>query len=195
MPDDNILKGSAFGDASRSRSYAWSHILFRAIWNLVWAVGASWTPPQLYTWRRLLLNVFGAKLAKGARIYGSAKVWYPPNLEMGRGSVIGPGCWVYSMDKIVLEDFAEVAQHVWLLTGTHNTESASFQLYTKPIRICAYAWCAAGSTVGPGVTVGRGAVLGGRAVTFKNLDQWMIYGGNPAKPLRSRRNFESEDMG
>lgn len=192
MADNPIRKGSKFGEAGRARSYAWSHILFRAIWNFIWAVGASWTPPQLYAWRRFLLNLFGAKLAKGARIYGSAKVWYPPNLEMGRSSVIGPGSWVYSMDKIVLEDFAEVAQHVWLVTGTHNSEDANFQLYTKPIRICSFAWCAAGSMVGPGVTIEQGAILGARAVTFKDLRPWTVYGGNPARILRSRHNFTND---
>jgi putative colanic acid biosynthesis acetyltransferase WcaF len=37
------------------------------------------------------------------------------------------------------------------------------------------------------VNVAEGAVLGARAVSFRDLDPWMVYAGNPAKPVRPRR--------
>ncbi len=190
---DPILPGSAFGSAGRARSFTWSHVLFRAIWNMVWALTCSWTPPQLYAWRRFVLNLFGADVARGARVYGSAKVWYPPNLKMGKGAVLGPHTVCYCMDTIVLEDFAEVAQYNYLAAGTHDIESATFQLTTRPIRICSYAWLAAGGFVGPGVTVAEGAVLAARGVTFRDLDAWTVYVGNPAQPTRARGKFIKED--
>jgi putative colanic acid biosynthesis acetyltransferase WcaF len=132
---------------------------------------------------------FGAKIAKGARVYGSARILNPRNLEMGKGAVLGWNVHCYSMGKIILEDYAEVAQFNHLVTGTHDTESATFQLYTKPIRICSYAWIASGCFIGPGVTVKEGAVLGARGVAFKDLEPWTIYAGNPAVPVRARKNF------
>jgi putative colanic acid biosynthesis acetyltransferase WcaF len=41
--------------------------------------------------------------------------------------------------------------------------------------------------IGPGVTVGEGAVLGARAVTFKNLEAWQVYSGNPARSIKQRK--------
>jgi len=155
----------------------------------VWLLFASWTPPQLHGWRRLLLNLFGARIAKGARVYGSARIWYPPNLEMGKGAVLGWKTNCYSMGKIVLEDYAEVAQFNHLVTGTHDIDSETFQLYTRPIRICSHAWIASNCFVGPGVTVGEGAVLGACGVAFRDLDPWTVYAGNPAKPIKARRKF------
>lgn len=184
-----ILEGSRFGTPGRARSFTWSHILFRAIWNVTWLLLAAWTPPQLHRWRRILLNLFGANIAKGARVYGSARIWYPPNLEMGTGAVLGWKSHCYCMDRIVIDDFAVISQFSHLVAGTHDTESATFQLYTKPIHIGSHAWIAAGCFVGPGVTVHEGAVLGARGVTFKDLDPWTIYGGNPAKAIRPRTNF------
>jgi putative colanic acid biosynthesis acetyltransferase WcaF len=184
-----ILPGSKFGTDGRTRSFAWSHLMFRAVWNMTWLLLAAWTPPPMHPWRRLLLNLFGARISKGARVYGSARIWYPPNLEMGKGAVLGWHVHCYTMDKIILEDFAEVAQFNHLVTGTHDTESDKFQLYTKPIRICSHAWIASGCFIGPGVVVNEGAVLGARGVTFKDLEPWTIYGGNPARPIRPRRNF------
>jgi putative colanic acid biosynthesis acetyltransferase WcaF len=48
------------------------------------------------------------------------------------------------------------------------------------------AWVAAEAFVGPGVTVGEGAVLGARGVAFKALEPWTVYAGNPAQPLKKR---------
>lgn len=189
MKNDAILPGSKYGSAKRTRSYAWSHILFRASWNVTWALLASWTPPYFYGWRRLLLNLFGAKISRGARIYGGARIWYPPNFEVGVGAVVGPGSWCYCMDRIVLEDYAEVAQFVHLVTGTHDIDDENFQLNTKPIRICSHAWLASGSFVGPGVTVYEGAVLGARGVAFRDLDAWTVYVGNPAVAVKARKRF------
>lgn len=163
--------------------------MLRALWKITWLILASWTPPQFYAWRRLLLNIFGAKIARGARVYGSATIWYPPNLEMKAGSVLGWKAHCYCMDRIVLDEFCVVSQFSHLVAGTHDTESDTFQLFTKPIYIGKHAWVAAGAFVGPGVTVHEGAVLGARGVAFKDLDAWSIYAGNPARFVRKRLNF------
>lgn len=190
MTDDSAIRpGSRYGTPGRARSFAWHHLFLRLVWNIVWLVFAAWTPPQLHGWRRLLLNLFGAKIAKGARVYGSARIWYPPNLEMGKGAVLGWQAFAYSMDKIVLEDYVVVSQFARLMTGTHDIDGATFQLYAKPIRICSHAWIASACFVGPGVTAGEGSILGGAGVTFRDLEPWTVYAGNPARPIKKRKRF------
>lgn len=170
-------------------SFSLGNRLFRALWNMVWLVLAAWTPPPLHGWRRFLLRLFGAKIASTARIYGSARIWYPPNLVMGKHSVMGWQTLCYNQGTVTLKDFANVAQRAFLCTGTHDIDDPAFQLITKPIVIEKYAWLAADTFVGPGVCVGEGAVLGGRGVTFKNLEAWTVYGGNPARKLKTRKPF------
>lgn len=168
------------------------HRLFRASWTVCWLLLASWTPPPLHRWRRFLLRLFGAKIAPTARIYGSTTVSYPPNLEMGEHSILGWRTLCCSMDRVVIEDYGNVAQHSLLLTGTHDIEDPDFRLRTKPIRIGRYAWVAACATVGPGVTVGEGAVLGGGGVAFRDLEPWTVYAGNPARKLRARKRWNTD---
>lgn len=184
-----ILPGSPPGSSARGRSFTWGNIAYRAVWNVTWLLLAAWTPPQLHCWRRFLLNLFGAKIAKGARVYGSARIWSPANLEMGKGAVLGWRSHCYSMGRIVIEDFAIVSQFVHLVSGTHDTESANFQLMTRPIRVCSHAWLASSCFIGPGVTVHEGAVLGARGVAFRDLAPWTIHAGNPARAIRPRTNF------
>lgn len=167
-------------------SFALSHRLTRLLWNITWAVGASWTPPFMRGWRRFLLRLFGAKIASTAGIYGSAKIWYPANLEVGPHAFIGPGVTVYTMAKITFGPYSLASQGAHICAGTHSVEDVAFQLEARPITISARAWIAAEAFVGPGVTVGEGTVLGARAVACKDLEPWGIYVGNPARRLRDR---------
>jgi putative colanic acid biosynthesis acetyltransferase WcaF len=67
-----------------------------------------------------------------------------------------------------------------------------FQLIAEPITIGKNGWIAAEAFVGPGVTIGDGAVLGARGVTFHDLDPWTINIGNPALCVGKREIKMSE---
>lgn len=183
------LDAKAHNPREGGPSFSLRHRLFRAVWGVAWLSLGSWTPVPLHRWRRLLLVGFGAKIDSTARVYPSARIWYPPNLEMGAHACIGPGVICYCMDRIVIADYAMVSQRAHLCGGTHDPDDPDFQLVPKPIHIGENAWVAAEAFVGPGVTMARGAVLGARAVTVKDLDEWTIYAGNPARPLRKRKQF------
>jgi putative colanic acid biosynthesis acetyltransferase WcaF len=167
-------------------SFSLKHRLLRLTWNATWVLLASWTPPFMRPWRRFLLRLFGAKIAWTAGIYGSARIWYPPNFEIGEHSYVGRHVIIYSMAKISLGDYTVVSQGAHICAGTHDIEDRNFQLLTRPIAIGGRAWIAAEAFVGPGVTIGEGAVLGARACAFQDLDPWTVYTGNPAQVLRKR---------
>jgi putative colanic acid biosynthesis acetyltransferase WcaF len=167
-------------------SFSLRNRLTRAAWNLTWFLLASWTPPPMRGWRRLLLRLFGAHIAPTSWVYGSVQIWLPANLRLGEYAVIGRGATVYNMSLIALGDYAVVSQGAHLCTGTHDIEDPNFQLKSRPITIGSRAWVAADAFVGPGVSVGEGAVLGARGCTFKDLDAWTVYIGNPAQPQRKR---------
>ena len=59
-------------------------------------------------------------------------------------------------------------------------------LVTAPIIIEDQAWIAADVFIGPGVTIGQGAVIGARSAVFKDVEPWTIVGGNPAKLIKKR---------
>lgn len=163
------------------------HRLFRAGWNLAWLLLAAWTPPPLHAWRRFLLRSFGAKIGDGARIYGSARIWYPPNLTMGKGACLGWKSFVYSQAPITIGDYAVISQFAHLVAGSHDIRDPDFALITAPITIGEFAWVAARAFVGPGVRIGEGAVLGGAGVTFRDLQPWTVNVGNPATVVGTRR--------
>jgi putative colanic acid biosynthesis acetyltransferase WcaF len=167
-------------------SFALRNRLYRLVWAATWRLLASWTPPSLIGWRRLLLRAFGARIAPTANIYPSARIWSPANLEVGDFACIGPGVTVYSMAKITFESYSLASQGAHICAGTHDIEDVHFQLQARPIVIGYRAWIAAEAFVGPGVTVGEGAVLGARGCAFQDLEPWTVYVGNPARAIKQR---------
>lgn len=188
--NDGVLDASDGKGVKGGPSFSIKHRLFRAVWSITWFLLASWTPPPLHRWRVFLLRLFGAKIGTGVRVWGSTRIWYPPNLKLGDYAVLGWKVNCYNQGRIVLEPYAVVSQFSHLVSGTHDVDDPNFQLYTRPILVGRYAWIASDSFVGPGVTVGEGAVLGARAVTFKNLAPWTIYVGNPIRSVRNRKQFQ-----
>lgn len=165
------------------------HRLARVAWSTCWLLFARWTPPQLQPLRRLVLRAFGADIHPTAMVRSSVKIWWPGNLKMGVRASMGPGAICYNVAPVTIEDFAIVSQRAHLCTGTHDIDDPDFPLRARPISIGRSAWVAAEAFVGPGVRIGQGAVLAARAVTFRSLDEWTVYGGNHAKPLRSRKKI------
>lgn len=187
MGDTDILDASKTDPWRGGASFPLTHRLYRMAFQLAWLFLARWTLPMWHGWRSLILRAFGAKIGTGAHVYPSARIWSPDKLEVGDFACIGPGVNVYSMARITLEPYSIVSQGSELCAGTHDIEDVNFQLKAAPIVVGARAWIAAQAFVGPGVTVGRGAVLGARGCAFKDLDPWTVYAGNPAKAIKLRR--------
>lgn len=168
-------------------SFRLSHRAFRAVWIVVWILAAYWTPPPFNLWRILLLKIFGAKVHWTARVYGTSRIWFPPNLTMEERAVLGPGVICYCMGSIVIKRRAVVSQRTHLCGGTHSISDPHFQLIAKPIEIGERAWVAAEAFIGPGVSVGEGAVVAARSAVFASIKPWCIYRGNPATYIGERK--------
>ena len=101
-------------------------------------------------------------------------------------SMLADGVICYNVAPITLRSGALVSQRAYLCAATHDINDPEFRLIANPILIGRQCWIASEAFVGPGVTVGDGAVLGARAAAFADLAEWTVYRGNPAIPLRRR---------
>jgi putative colanic acid biosynthesis acetyltransferase WcaF len=163
-----------------------SNRVLRLAWALVYAILYRPSPAFAHVWRRQLLRCFGATIGRGAHPYPRCRIWAPWNLTMGDHSGLANDVDCYSVARIVLGPHSTVSQYVHLCAATHDYEDPGFRLVPKPISIGAYAWVAAGAFVGPGVAVGEGAVIGARSVVVKDVPEWTVVAGNPARTIKRR---------
>lgn len=176
--------------AARSRtggpSFALSNRIARVMWQVCWSLLARWTPPPFHPWRALVLKAFGARLGRKCRVHGSARVWLPANLSLGDNVLIGPGVHLYNQGRIAIGSDSVISQRAHLCASSHDADDAHFQLVLRPVILGAGCWVAAEAFVGPGVTMGDGAVLAARGALFEDAAPESIYRGNPATKVRMR---------
>jgi putative colanic acid biosynthesis acetyltransferase WcaF len=156
------------------------------LWWLVQATLFRWSPQLLYGFRRGLLRLFGAKIGTGVIIRPSVEIPYPWKLSIGDHSWIGDHAVLYCFAQITIGRNAVVSQKSYLCAGTHDYRSPGFDIQAYPIVIEDEAWVAADVFVAPGVTIGRGAVVGSRSSVFSDLPAMMICVGSPARPVHAR---------
>ena len=162
--------------------------IFRVIWRVIWLFLFRPTPRLLYGWRRFLLRLFGAKIGSNVIVHSSAKIFAPWNLEMKEYSCLSHNVDCYCVDRILIGRYVTISQNSFLCTASHDYNSKGLPLVTAPINIGDYAWVTAYAYVGPGVSIGIGAVVGACACATRNVDAWTVIAGNPAKLIGTRNS-------
>ena len=160
--------------------------LARAAWQVVWLLLYRPTPRLFHPWRCLLLRLFGAKLGRAVHPYPSARIWAPWNLEMGDHACLSEGVDCYCVAPIRIGAQTTVSQYSFLCTASHDYTRADMPLVTAPITIGELVWITADVFVGPGVTIGDGAVVTARSSVFTDIPPWVVARGNPAVPVKAR---------
>ncbi len=167
--------------------YSKGNKIKRLIWTVCWTVFARPFPKSVASgWKRFLLRMFGAKMADTAVVYSSATIFMPWNLEMRDYACIASDVDCYNAAPVTVGINATVSQRAYLCTASHDISSSHHEQTQRPIIIENRAWVAAEAFIGPGVTVGEGAVVGARGCVFKDVEPWTVVGGNPARFIKKR---------
>jgi putative colanic acid biosynthesis acetyltransferase WcaF len=159
----------------------------RLLWSMVQNSLFRYSFHTWSGWRAFLLRCFGAKIGRQCTIRRTSRVYYPWLLEMGDLACLGDDCSVYNLGRVSLMDHVTISQEAYLCAGTHDHSKPDLPLITRPITVGKDAWICARAFVGPGVTIGEGAVVGACAVVMRDVAPWKIVAGNRATVVGERR--------
>jgi putative colanic acid biosynthesis acetyltransferase WcaF len=160
--------------------------LSRVLWGVVQSTLFRWSPRPMHRWRRFLLVLFGADLARSSRVYPKAKIWGPWNLTMGDFATLADNVDCYCVERITIGARTTISQYTYLCGATHDFELTKRPLVPMPITIGIGVWVAADVFVGPGTSIGDHTVVGARSSVFNDLPEWKVCVGSPAKPIKDR---------
>lgn len=108
------------------------------------------------------------------------------NLKIGKNVFFNSGCKMQDQGGITIDDGALIGHNVVLATLNHSMNPKTRgNLTPAPIYIGKNVWIGAGAIVCPGVTIGDGAVIAAGAVVTKDVPANTVYGGVPAKLIRT----------
>ncbi len=156
------------------------------LWWIVHTLFFIPSPQIFYGWRRFLLRLFGAKIGSNVLIRAQVTITYPWKIEIGDNSWIGDDCVLYSLGNISIGKNVSVAHKVYFNTGGHNYNKVTFDITSDSIVIEDECWITNDVYVAPGVTIGKGTVVGARSSVFHDLPSAKVCVGSPAKIIKDR---------
>lgn len=127
------------------------------------------------------------RLDRGIRILAAnwAAIQIEDGVKVGLYTVMNGG------DSISIGKKALVSGFVYLQTSMHGYGDKNLPVQEQgyvhaPVVLEEDAWLGTHVVILPGVTIGKGAVVGSNAVVTKNVEPFCVVGGIPAKLIKER---------
>ena len=133
--------------------------LKRILWyytNLIF-FKSGWFPS--YKLKVLLLKLFGASIGNGVLIKPFVNIKYPWFLQIGNNVWIGEDVWIDNLGQVIIGNNVCVSQGAFLVTGSHDYKSTSFNLQVKGITLKDGVWVCAKAIVCAGVTCNENCIV------------------------------------
>lgn len=108
-------------------------------------------------------------------------------LTIGKYTVIHSKCRLDPRGKLTIGESVGVSQDVVILTADHSMNSPIFESRHRQVIIEDYVWIGTRATILPGVRIGKGAVVAAGAVVTKDVDEFTMVGGVPARVIGKRQ--------
>ena len=154
--------------------------------------------PGVLHFRRCYWFNLGVALDSDVRFSDHVKVIGPANLRIGRNTKILNRVILDARGDLDIGDDTQIGFESIVLTSTHRFEDLGRPILeqgmkNRAVRIGSDVWIGARVIVLPGVTIGDHAIVGAGAVVTKDVLDWAIVAGNPARLIRYREEPGSPD--
>ncbi|MBI2196520.1 acyltransferase [Candidatus Daviesbacteria bacterium] len=153
--------------------------------ELLLVTWAGLVPCHLF--RLFFYTLAGVKIGKGSRIHVGARFFYPANIKIGEGTIIGDNIFLDGRDKLVIGNHVDIASGVMIYNSEHDVNSEDFHAVSAPVEIGDFVFIGPRAIILPGVRIGRGAVVAAGAVVTKDVEDFAIVGGVPAEVIGERK--------
>lgn len=142
------------------------------------------TMPMTDEYTAALHDLFGDNIGKNCIIVAPVQGVCLERVTIGNNVYTGGNLLLMARGGITIEDDAWIAANAQLITNNHDMYDRAV-LVCKPALIERGAWIGAGATILPGVCVGTYAVVGAGAVVTKDVPDYAVVVGNPARIVKT----------
>jgi acetyltransferase-like isoleucine patch superfamily enzyme len=123
-------------------------------------------------------------------------------IHFGKGVQVNDYVHICGMESVRIGDNVLIAGKVYISDNSHGfykgdefdsspeTSPIKRPYYIAPVLINNNVWIGENVVILPGVTIGKGTIIGANSVVSKSLSEYVIAVGSPAKPIK-KFNFES----
>ena len=169
----------------------------RAVWLfLYYAIASKLPPPEMpggkigQWFRNFLVRRILPRCGTGVRIDPRARFGSGNKLQVGNNSNLSYACWL--LGEITIGNNVMMGPEVVILAYNHAFDDLTRPMIEQgaavpqPVVIEDDVWIGTRVIILPGVHVASHAIIGAGSVVTRDVAQWAIVGGNPAKVIRYR---------
>ena len=142
------------------------------------------TLPNSEEYNELIKQLFGDNIGENSTVMAPIAGAAFDHIKIGNNVYINSNSLLMARGGITIEDDVMLAANVQLLSNNHDEYDRQV-LTCKPIHIKRGAWIGAGASILPGVTIGKYAIVGAGAIVTKDVGDYEVAVGVPAKIVKT----------
>ena len=125
-----------------------------------------------------------------ATFYCGKNCYFSPDMYVGKYVYIGHRCIVYP--RVEIGDYSKIAPDVKIIGGDHRYDQVGIPiLYSGRAElnetiIGRDVWIGTNSIIMTGVSIGDGSIVAAGSIVTKDIAEFSIYAGVPAKFIKNR---------
>lgn len=154
----------------------------------------KWRKKEGVLWiglRYVMLKTLALSCGDNVAIYSNAYLLHPENMRIGSNVTFQPMVYLEASGGITVGSDVSFAHGATVMSETHvyadrQTPFKCQGMVKKPVVIGNDVWIGAKATILLGVTVGSGAVIAAHSVVNRDVAEFTVMGGAPAKILKYR---------
>jgi maltose O-acetyltransferase len=110
------------------------------------------------------------------------------NIKIGENSVINRFCYLDGRSNLLIGRNVSISPYTKIITVSHDKNDKYFKRLDSNVIIDDYVWIGLGAIILPGVHLKKGCVVSAGSVVTKNVEEYKIVAGVPAKVIADRKN-------
>lgn len=141
------------------------------------------TMPFTREYEFLVNDLFKGNIGEGSRVHAPIHCTQGDKVKIGKDSIIMYNVDMMAAGGIIIDDDVMIAAGTKIVTNNHDFEDHR-TLLVKPVHFKNNCWIGAGAIILPGVTIGEHSVVAAGAVVNKDVPDYTVVAGIPAKEIK-----------
>ena len=143
-------------------------------------------------WSETMLDIGpGCEIEQDVFIWLAEDASVEPVLKLGRKVFIGCGTYLGVHHPVTFGDNTIIGAYSYIISANHRYESREIPIRDQgfkgaPVDIGEDVWMGTHVVILPGVTIGKGAIIGAGSIVNRDVPEYEIWGGVPARFIKAR---------
>lgn len=137
--------------------------------------------------RKFFYIMSGIEIPLDSTIHIGANFFNPNNIVVGHDTIIGDHCFLDGRAPLTIGNHVGIASQVLIYNDEHDINSPDYGNSFGPVTIGDYVFIGPRAIILPNIKIGKGAVVAAGAVVSKDIPEYEIWGGVPAKKISDRK--------